>query len=152
MAKRVELGHITIMGQVTANILGHKLPNSSYHDDTTAMSPCHSIILTSFQDTDPDSPLWRRNTSYATSSLTRDVTTDINGGHTIMTPPRRHHDSCWKMMLHCLQADPNYRSFKSMNKSGTLSVSKIDSLARILFPFSFISLNVLYWAGFLYYF
>ncbi len=69
-----------------------------------------------------------------------------------MTPPRRHHDSCWKMMLHCLQADPNYRSFKSMNKSGTLSVSKIDSLARILFPFSFISLNVLYWAGFLYYF
>jgi len=32
------------------------------------------------------------------------------------------------------------------------SVSQIDSVSRFLFPFAFVALNILYWAGFLYYF
>lgn len=32
------------------------------------------------------------------------------------------------------------------------SVSQIDTVSRFLFPFAFVSLNILYWAGFLYYF
>ena len=107
----------------------------------------HSLL---FQENETNRPLLRPN-NYATTSR-RTVTTDING-HTILnTTEVRTHDSCWVMLLHCLQGDANYRTFKSMTKSGTLSVSKIDSLARIIFPFSFICLNVLYWAGFLYYF
>lgn len=35
--------------------------------------------------------------------------------------------------------------------SGQNSVSRLDSTARVLFPFCFICLNVLYWAGFSYY-
>ncbi len=110
---------------------------------------CFKVCLC-LQETDTNRPLLRPN-NYATTSR-RTVTTDING-HTILNSGEvRQHDSCWVMLLHCLQGDANYRIFKASSKSGTLSVSKIDSLARIIFPFSFTCLNVLYWAGFLYYF
>ena len=63
-----------------------------------------------------------------------------------------HRDSCWVMFAHCLRGNQQYRHFKSLQKTGTLSVSKIDMLSRIIFPFSFTCLNILYWAGFIYYF
>ncbi len=110
------------------------------------------LCVVASQENETNRPLLRPN-NYATTSR-RTVTTDING-HTILNSgdaTRAQHDSCWVMLLHCLQGDANYRIFKASSKSGTLSVSKIDSLARIIFPFSFTCLNVLYWAGFLYYF
>ena len=81
----------------------------------------------------------------------RTITTDING-HTMINVTEYRKDSCWVMFINCLRGNSKYRTFKSMNKTGSLSVSKIDSLARIIFPFSFTCLNILYWAGFLYYF
>ena len=101
------------------------------------------------------------------------MTTDING-HTVLSnrggsaaippPPAGHHensggysydhvgyqrDSCWVMFFHCLRGNQQYRHFKSMQKTGQLSVSKIDMLSRIIFPSSFICLNILYWTGFI---
>ena len=32
------------------------------------------------------------------------------------------------------------------------SVSQIDTMSRVMFPFAFVCLNILYWSGFLYYF
>ena len=108
----------------------------------------------SFQESDQNKPLLR-NTTFAgpaQASHPTTLTTDING-HTVVsgTTPRPK-DSCWTMFLHCLRGNTKYKHFKAIHQSGSLSVSKIDSMARIIFPFSFTCLNILYWAGFIYYF
>ena len=88
------------------------------------------------------------------------MATDING-HTVLaggsggsngrkSSPQQS-DSCPTMFLHCLNGNAKYRNSKLRSKRGTASVSQIDSLSRILFPGSFILINVSYWALFLYY-
>jgi len=70
----------------------------------------------------------------------------------------------WSSLAECLRAGPGAarrRRYDSMRPqlgvaaAGTgqiNSVSQIDTVSRFLFPFAFVSLNILYWAGFLYYF
>lgn len=66
----------------------------------------------------------------------------------------------WTRMTECLRAGPaaRRRRYDSMRPlhvraPGQMnSVSQIDTISRFLFPFTFVSLNVLYWAGFYYYF
>ena len=68
--------------------------------------------------------------------------------------------SAWSTLTECLRAGPaatrgrRYDSMKPLSGAdGHMnSVSKIDTMSRFLFPFAFVSLNILYWAGFLYYF
>lgn len=54
-----------------------------------------------------------------------------------------------KKLLSCLQGSHEFRS--SMRRRakkagvGANSVSKLDKLSRVLFPLSFITLNVIYW-------
>ncbi|XP_059080486.1 uncharacterized protein LOC131878512 [Tigriopus californicus] len=55
---------------------------------------------------------------------------------------------CWRQFIFCLLANENYRRErqKEAAKSGTTnSTSKIDSVARILFPVSFGLFNLAYW-------
>ncbi|KAK2170560.1 hypothetical protein LSH36_2g11023 [Paralvinella palmiformis] len=53
----------------------------------------------------------------------RAVTTDING-HTVISDnnKQRHHDTCFAMFLYCLRGNAKYRNFKSMTKTGSVSV------------------------------
>ena len=86
-------------------------------------------------------------------SVQHTLATDING-HTVISVKNTEypHQNCLSMFLHCLRGNSRYRMYKNLQKTGPVSVSKIDSIAKILFPFSFICLNVFYWAGFMYYF
>ena len=118
---------------------------------TFILSSCTFLF---YQEADLAKPLLMAQ-SIPGQGIQRAVTTDVNG-HTLLgvndvtssVPKER----CWTMFLHCLKGNAKYRNFKALNKKGSLSVSKIDSLARIIFPFSFTCLNILYWAGFMYYF
>ena len=89
------------------------------------------------------------------ASVRHTVTTDING-HTLINVSggdnMGRRESCWGMFLNCLKGNSKYRYMKAMTKTAAVSVSKIDSISRIMFPFSFTCLNILYWAGFIYYF
>ena len=67
----------------------------------------------------------------------------------------------WSTVADCLRAGPaaRRRRYDGMKPLGggmapgqINSVSQIDTVSRFLFPFAFVSLNILYWAGFLYYF
>lgn len=67
--------------------------------------------------------------------------------------------SVWTTVAECLHVGPaarrrRYDSMKPLTGvPGQMnSVSQIDTISRFLFPFAFVALNVLYWAGFLYYF
>lgn len=81
---------------------------------------------------------------------------DVNGhmatGTGRMAACHGSNDSCLTMFLHCLKGNTKYKSMRSVHRAGPVSVSKIDSMSRIIFPFVFTCLNILYWAGFLYYF
>jgi len=66
--------------------------------------------------------------------------------------------SVWSTLAECLRAGPaarrrRYDSMKPLARAaGQMnSVSEIDTISRFLFPFAFVALNILYWAGFLYY-
>jgi len=65
----------------------------------------------------------------------------------------------WSTLTECLRAGRaarrrRYDSVKPLaGAAGQMnSVSQIDTISRFLFPFAFVALNILYWAGFLYYF
>ena len=74
----------------------------------------------------------------------------------------------WSTVADCLRAGPaarrrRYDGMRPLGGGGggitaggaagqINSVSQIDSVSRFLFPFAFVALNILYWAGFLYYF
>lgn len=68
----------------------------------------------------------------------------------------------WSRVADCLRTGPaaRRRRYEGMRQLGGMtagagqinSVSQIDTVSRFLFPFAFVSLNILYWAGFLYYF
>jgi len=65
----------------------------------------------------------------------------------------------WSTLTECVRAGPaarrrRYDSMKPLaGSAGHMnSVSQIDTFSRFLFPFAFVALNILYWAGFLYYF
>jgi len=62
----------------------------------------------------------------------------------------------WSTLTDCVRAGRRYDSMKPLHAGagGPLmnSVSQIDTISRFLFPFAFVVLNILYWAGFLYYF
>jgi hypothetical protein len=76
-------------------------------------------------------------------------------GHVVQTKldtSENMRESCLSMFVNCLKGSTKYKSMRSRNKTGPVSVSKIDSMSRIIFPFVFTCLNVLYWAGFIYYF
>lgn len=49
--------------------------------------------------------------------------------------------------LMCLQGSARYRKKmrKRANSDGINTVSQIDKISRVLFPFSFIFLNIVYW-------
>ena len=104
-----------------------------------------------FQDNDQKKPLLATPTGEG-GGLKQTVATDINGHTMISVGSEYRQDSCWVMFVNCLKGNSKYRYIKALNKSGNLSVSKIDSISRIMFPFSFTCLNILYWAGFMYYF
>ncbi|KAG1674533.1 Gamma-aminobutyric acid receptor alpha-like [Nymphon striatum] len=52
--------------------------------------------------------------------------------------------------LHCIISDDSYREIhrKSRKENGVNSVSFIDRVSRVLFPFTFIILNVFYWLSY----
>ena len=68
---------------------------------------------------------------------------------------RRHQAklSCIKQMFYCLAANQSFRQIrkkKALAKGNIInSVSKIDSVSRILFPVTFSIINVIYWWGFI---
>ena len=68
---------------------------------------------------------------------------------------RRHYarPSCLKQMFYCLAANQSFRQIrkkKALAKGNIInSVSKIDSVSRILFPVTFSLINVFYWWGFI---
>lgn len=60
---------------------------------------------------------------------------------------RLKQDNCCKKFLHCVLSNDNYRKLiaKTAQKTGVNSVSKIDRVSRILFPFLFGLFNAFYW-------
>ncbi|XP_022653054.1 gamma-aminobutyric acid receptor alpha-like isoform X1 [Varroa destructor] len=71
----------------------------------------------------------------------------------IPPPPRpaRRRVNRWLQFLYCIAGNKRYRDEmrRSAPRGQTAnSVSKIDRCSRILFPVSFIVLNVLYWVGY----
>ena len=104
-----------------------------------------------FHDTDQKKPMLAMPIGEG-GGLKQTVATDIDGHTMISVGSEYRQDSCWVMFVNCLKGNSKYRYIKALNKSGNLSVSKIDSISRIMFPFSFTCLNILYWAGFMYYF
>ena len=62
----------------------------------------------------------------------------------------------WSTLTDCVRARRRYDGMRPLgvaSKAGLMnSVSQIDTVSRFLFPFAFVSLNIIYWAGFLYYF
>ncbi|CAD5125068.1 DgyrCDS13308 [Dimorphilus gyrociliatus] len=163
---RVTLGTTTLLTTCTIGITGREgIPKVSY---STALDiflvMCFCFVFAALVEyagvnyftkgSSPDFiPLMRpenRRQSYVTDvngHAMSNTCTDYIGG-----PDGLVKENCWVMFLHCLMGNSNYRHLKAMSKCGTSSVSRIDSMARILFPFSFVCLNILYWAGFLYYF
>ncbi|KAK2163162.1 hypothetical protein LSH36_84g02025 [Paralvinella palmiformis] len=106
------------------------------------------------EEADPSRPLLTTATYSGGQSVQHTLTTDING-HTVISVNKtmtHNTDSCLTMFLHCLRGNTDYRNIKSLSKTGNVSVSKIDSMAKIIFPFTFLCLNIFYWAGFIYYF
>lgn len=67
---------------------------------------------------------------------------------------RRHFNdnSCVKQMFHCLVANHSYRQKRKQQAlaKGSImnSVSKIDSISRVLFPVTFVIINSFYWWGY----
>lgn len=67
---------------------------------------------------------------------------------------RRHfgEDSCLKQMFHCVVANNSYRQQRKQQAlaKGSImnSVSKIDSISRVLFPITFVIINSFYWWGY----
>ncbi|CAH1777615.1 unnamed protein product, partial [Owenia fusiformis] len=99
-----------------------------------------------------NSPLLRAG--YAKQHL---IANSGNGhSHTLVSRRRsvkkKERDSCWLMFIRCLQGSASYRESMSRMKhtSGANSVSKIDEICRIVFPVSFITVNVIYWIGYMY--
>ncbi|XP_032787616.1 gamma-aminobutyric acid receptor alpha-like [Daphnia magna] len=84
---------------------------------------------------------------------------DEDGGATNRTTKmrtnRRHHDnsSCMKQLYYCLIANQSFRAKRkrrALAKGNIInSVSKIDSISRILFPVTFSIINVIYWWGYI---
>ena len=69
---------------------------------------------------------------------------------------RRHEPddpSCVKQMFYCLVANQSFRQKRkrqALAKGNIInSVSKIDSISRVLFPVTFSVINVIYWWGFI---
>ncbi len=66
------------------------------------------------------------------------------------TDLERNKDSCFKKFIRCLQGNAQYRKLmmRRAKDCGVNSVSVIDKASRILFPFSFTILNILYWIAY----
>ncbi len=66
-------------------------------------------------------------------------------------PPEKE-NCCWKF-FHCIQGSAEYRDMKQRTnvhiRDGINSVSRIDIASRIIFPFVFITFNVIYWITYL---
>ncbi|XP_064637702.1 gamma-aminobutyric acid receptor alpha-like isoform X2 [Lineus longissimus] len=59
-------------------------------------------------------------------------------------------DNCCMKFFNCLRGSAKYRDMKSRtSKRGVNSVSKIDRIARVLFPGSFLFFNICYWTVYL---
>lgn len=63
---------------------------------------------------------------------------------------RPNKDSLLIRFIKCVQGNAKYRRImkKSSNATGVNSVSMIDKVSRILFPVTFILLNLIYWIGY----
>ena len=61
--------------------------------------------------------------------------------------------SCFRQFLRCIIADETFRRQRqkaAAQESSSNSVSKIDQIARVLFPLSFLLLNAFYWTIYAY--
>lgn len=62
---------------------------------------------------------------------------------------------CWRQLIYCLAGNEKFKKRRQRQVSGIKgrmnSVSKIDRVARILFPTTFCILNLCYWVGYVTY-
>ena len=74
---------------------------------------------------------------------------------TVCSTSSSHHkdftnESCLSKFWNCLIGSSNYRTMKMMQSGGGMnSVSKIDTVARVLFPLTFLSFHIFYWISYL---
>ena len=56
--------------------------------------------------------------------------------------------NCFEKFFFCFLGHVGYRAKLKAHKNEMNSVSKIDVIARCLFPVSFVILNILYWVAY----
>ncbi|XP_040574267.1 gamma-aminobutyric acid receptor subunit alpha-1 isoform X2 [Lepeophtheirus salmonis] len=122
-------------------------PNSatvqSFVTNTSELSPFedfHQIL--------PPPPPPPRSLNLSTSQ--REVKSNGRGTSTMSQAQTQTETttSCFKQFLYCLMSNQEYRKEKTKEATrmgSTNSTSKIDSVARILFPVSFCLYNAVYW-------
>lgn len=78
-------------------------------------------------------------------------TEKVNGGQDRKGHGQSHgRYSCFRKLLFCLIGSTSYQNtVRQAAGSGMNSVSMIDQVSRILFPFTYVTLNVLYWLSYL---
>jgi gamma-aminobutyric acid receptor subunit alpha len=61
---------------------------------------------------------------------------------------KKPEETSWFQCLMCLQGSAHYRKrmTKRANPAGVNTVSQIDKVSRVLFPLSFLLLNIIYWS------
>ncbi|XP_074650714.1 gamma-aminobutyric acid receptor subunit alpha-2-like [Tubulanus polymorphus] len=112
------------------------------------------LMLLDPEDEEEDEPI-----SYYNQYHTRDGETSgngqkLNGDAPVAiaydTTDYNFNENCFTRFFNCLTGSAKYRDMKMRNsKKGVNSVSKIDKLARLMFPLAFFLFNLFYWVLYL---